>query len=149
MVPILGIQGVIKMTKKEFSRMEENSPLYYNFSDEKFMFKRTWQVVFWGTRNYFRHPKTTCHSPEGSGGAPLRSRCAQKRKNRNKNWKNDRRNIQTASQEMTAIEKENELYSCFQSTATRISSFSDTVSRDLFSATVPPVHGARCIFAGL
>ncbi|RGZ49361.1 hypothetical protein DW986_06100 [Parabacteroides merdae] len=60
MVPILGIQGVIKMTKKEFSRMEENSPLYYNFSDEKFMFKRTWQVVFSCTRNYFRHPKTTC-----------------------------------------------------------------------------------------
>ena len=47
MVPILGIQGVIKMTKKEFSRMEENSPRYYNFSDDKFMFKRTWQVVFW------------------------------------------------------------------------------------------------------
>lgn len=46
------------MTEKEFSRMEENSPPYYNFSDEKFMFKRTWQVVFWGRRNYFRHPKT-------------------------------------------------------------------------------------------
>ena len=57
MVPVLGIQGVIKMTEKEFSRMEENSPLYYNFSDEKFMFKRTWQVVFWGTRNISSAPK--------------------------------------------------------------------------------------------
>ncbi|WP_207805179.1 hypothetical protein [Bacteroides sp. AF25-17LB] len=37
--------------------MEENSPLYYNFSDEKFMFKRTWQVVFWGTRNISSAPK--------------------------------------------------------------------------------------------
>ncbi|GAA6485721.1 hypothetical protein K260102G11_24220 [Bacteroides uniformis] len=45
------------MTEKEFSRMEENSPLYYNFSDEKFMFKRTWQVVFWGTRNISSAPK--------------------------------------------------------------------------------------------
>jgi hypothetical protein len=57
MVPVWGIQGVIKMTEKEFSRMEENSPLYYNFSDEKFMFKRTWQVVFWGTRNISSAPK--------------------------------------------------------------------------------------------
>ena len=45
------------MAEKEFSRMEENRPLSYNFSIEKFMFKRTWQVVFWGARNYFRHPK--------------------------------------------------------------------------------------------
>ena len=105
MVPVLGIQGVIKMTEKEFSRMEENSPLYYNFSDEKFMFKRTWQVVFWGARNYFRHPKTTCRSPEGSGRASLHSRCAWKRKIRNKKLKNDRSNIQSASQKMTTTEK--------------------------------------------
>ncbi|MCS3155833.1 hypothetical protein NXX77_26740 [Phocaeicola dorei] len=45
---------------------------HFDFSEEKFMFKRTWQVVFWGTRNYFRHPKTTCHSPErlGTGFTP-------------------------------------------------------------------------------
>ena len=30
---------------------------YFDFSEEKFMFKRTWQVVFWGARNYFRHPQ--------------------------------------------------------------------------------------------
>ena len=60
-------------------------PPYFDFSEEKFMFKRTWQVVFWGTRNYFRHPKTTCRSPEGSGKASLQSRCAWKRKNRNRN----------------------------------------------------------------
>lgn len=34
-------------------------------------------------------------------------------------------------------------------TSVRISSSSGTVSRDLFSATVPPVHDARYIFAGL
>lgn len=76
MVPISGIQGVKKKADNSFSQREEDDPPYYNFSDEKFMFKRTWQVVFSAARNYFRHPKTTCRSPEGSGGAPLRSRCA-------------------------------------------------------------------------
>jgi hypothetical protein len=30
---------------------------YFDFSTEKFMFKRTWQVVFWGTRNISSAPK--------------------------------------------------------------------------------------------
>ena len=39
--PVLGIQGVIKMPENRFSWREEDDPPYYNFSDEKFMFKRT------------------------------------------------------------------------------------------------------------
>ena len=45
------------MPENRFSWREEDGPAYYNFSDEKFMFNRTWQVVFWGTRNDFGHPK--------------------------------------------------------------------------------------------
>lgn len=96
-VAILSIQGVIKMAAEGFYWREAVYPPYFDFSEEKFMFKRTWQVVFWGTRNYFRHPKTTCRSPEGSGRAPLRSRCAWKRKIRNKNLKNDCNNIYSLS----------------------------------------------------
>lgn len=95
--PVLGIQGVIKMAVEEFYWREAVYPPYFDFSEEKFMFKRTWQVVFWGARNYFRHPKTTCRSPEGSGRAPLRSRCAWKRKIKNKNLKNDHNNIYSLS----------------------------------------------------
>lgn len=83
--PVLGIQKMIKMAAEGFYRREVDKMPYFDFSTGKFMFKRTWQVVFWGARNYFRHPKTTCRSPEGSGRASLRSRCAWKRKSRNKN----------------------------------------------------------------
>ena len=80
--PVLGIQKVIRMAAEGFYRREVDGTPYFDFSDEKFMFKRTWQVVFSAARNYFRHPKTTCRSPEGSGRAPLQSRCAWKRKSR-------------------------------------------------------------------
>ena len=103
--PVLGIQKMIRMAAEGFYRREVDKMPYFDFSTEKFMFKRTWQVVFWGTRNYFRHPKTTCRSPEGSGRASLHSRCAWKRKIRNKKLKNDRSNIQSASQKMTTTEK--------------------------------------------
>ena len=93
MAPVLGIQGMIKMAVEGVYWRKADRMPHFDFSEEKFMFKRTWQVVFWGTRNYFRHPKTTCHSPEGSGRASLRSRCAWRRKIRNKNLKNDRNNI--------------------------------------------------------
>ena len=104
-VAILDIQGVIKMAAEGFYWREAVYSPYFDFSEEKFMFKRTWQVVFWGARKFFRHPKTTCRSPEGSGRASLHSRCAWKRKIRNKKLKNDRSNIQSASQKMTTTEK--------------------------------------------
>lgn len=118
--PVLGIQKMIRMAAEGFYRREVDKMPYFDFSTEKFMFKRTWQVVFWGTRNYFRHPKTTCRSPEGSGRASLQSRYAWKRKKRNKNLENDRHDIQTGSQATTTAEKKNELYSCYQSIASCI-----------------------------
>lgn len=149
MAPVLSIQGVIKMAAEGFYWREAVYPPYFDFSTEKFMFKRTWQVVFWGTRNYFRCPKTTCRSPEGSGWALLRSRCAWKRKIRNQNLKNNRNNIYSLSLKNDHNWKGNGLYSCFQSIANRIFSSSDTMSRDLFSVTAPLVHDVRYIFAGL
>ena len=73
MVPISGIQGVKKKADNSFSQREEDDPPYYNFSDEKFMFKRTWQVVFWGTRNYFRHPKQLAARLKAREGFPPKS----------------------------------------------------------------------------
>ena len=98
---------------------------------------------------WFGRPKTTCRSPEGSGQAPLQSRCAWKRKNRNKKRKNERCNIQICFQEMGTAENMNAIYPCFQSIVNRIFSSFGIVSRDLFSATVRLVRGVRCIFAGL
>lgn len=144
----LDIQGVIKMAAEGFYWREAVYSPYFDFSEEKFMFKRTWQVVFWGARNYFRHPKTTCRSPEGSGRASLHSRCAWKRKIRNKKLKNDRSNIQSASQKWPQLKRKWTLF-VFSTYRSPYFSSSDTMSRDLFSVTAPLVHDVRCIFAGL
>jgi len=45
-VAILDIQGVIKMAAEGFYWREAVYSPYFDFSEEKFMFKRTWQVVF-------------------------------------------------------------------------------------------------------
>ena len=50
-VAILDIQGVIKMAAEGLYWREAVYPPYFDFSEEKFMFKRTWQVVFKETRN--------------------------------------------------------------------------------------------------
>ncbi len=55
--PVWGIQKVIRMAAEVFFRREVDGTPYFDFSTEKFMFKRTWQVVFLGTRNDFGHPK--------------------------------------------------------------------------------------------
>jgi len=44
--PVLGIQKVIRMAAEGFYRWEVDEMPYFDFSIEKFMFKRTWQVVF-------------------------------------------------------------------------------------------------------
>ena len=49
--PVLGIQKVIRMAEEGFYRWEVDKMPYFDFSTEKFMFKRTWQVVFSVTRN--------------------------------------------------------------------------------------------------
>jgi hypothetical protein len=55
--PVLGIQKMIKMAAEGFYRRKVDKMPYFDFSTEKFMFKRTWQVVFWGTRNISSAPK--------------------------------------------------------------------------------------------
>lgn len=55
--PVWGIQKVIRMPVEGFFRREAVGALSFDFSTEKFMFKRTWQVVFWGTRNDSGVPK--------------------------------------------------------------------------------------------
>jgi hypothetical protein len=44
--PDLIFQKVIRMAAEGFYRREVDGTPYFDFSDEKFMFKRTWQVVF-------------------------------------------------------------------------------------------------------
>jgi len=41
--PVLGIQKVIRMAAEGFYRREVDGTPYFDFSDEKFMFKRTWE----------------------------------------------------------------------------------------------------------
>ena len=57
LVAFFSMQNVIKMPVEGFFRREAVGTLSFDFSDEKFMFKRTWQVVFWGTRNDSGVPK--------------------------------------------------------------------------------------------
>ena len=132
LVAFFSMQNVIKMPTEGFFRRETNMA----------------SCVF-GSPKWFGRPKTTCHSPEGSGRASLQSRCAWKRKKRNKKWENERCNIQICFQEMGTAENMNAIYPCFQSIVNRIFSSFGIVSRDLFSATVRPVHDVRCIFEEL
>lgn len=46
-----GYSKVIRMAAEGFYRWEVDKMPYFDFSTEKFMFKRTWQVVFSVTRN--------------------------------------------------------------------------------------------------
>lgn len=55
--PVLGIQKVIRMAAEGFYRREVDGTPYFDFSDKKFMFKRTWQVVFSAARNDSGVPK--------------------------------------------------------------------------------------------
>gem|GEM_PF-6504341 len=45
------------MAAEGFYRREVDKMPYFDFSTEKFMFKRTWQVVFWAARNISGNPK--------------------------------------------------------------------------------------------
>ena len=93
------------------------------------MFKRTWQVVFWGARNYFRHPKQLATRLKARDGLHSEVVAPEDEKARTKN-KNKLPLYTDRFAKRTTAEKENELYLCFSSIATRISSFSDIMSRD-------------------
>jgi hypothetical protein len=57
MAPVLGIQGMIKMAVEGVYWRKADRMPHFDFSEEKFMFKRTWQVVFWGTEIISGTPK--------------------------------------------------------------------------------------------
>lgn len=71
------------------------------------------------------------------------------RKRGTKKRENERCNVQICFQEMGTAKNMNAIYPCFQSIVNRIFSSFGIVSWDLFSATILPVHGVRCKFAGL
>lgn len=136
------------MPAEGFFRREAVGTLSFDFSDEKFMFKRTWQVVFWGTRNDFGHPKQLAARLKARDGLHSKVVVPESGKQEQKR-ENERCNIQICFQEMGIAENMNAIYPCFQSIVNRIFSSFGIVSRDLFSATVRLVRGVRCIFAGL
>ena len=57
--PVLGIQKMIKMAAEGFYRREVDKMPYFDFSTEKFMFKRTWE-----------HGKLCFGAPEIISGTP-------------------------------------------------------------------------------
>ena len=81
------MQNVIKMPAKGFFRREAVGTLSFDFSDEKFMFKRTWQVVFWGTRNDSGVPKQLAARLKARDGLHSKVVAPESRKTGTKNGK--------------------------------------------------------------
>ena len=136
--PVWGIQKVIRMPAEGFFRREAVGALSFDFSTEKFMFKRTWQVVFWGTRNDSGVPKQLAARLKAREGLHSEVVAPESKKTGAKMNKWTAFYIQTASLKTVTVEKGNGFYSCFQSTANRIFSSFGIVLQDLFSVAVPP-----------
>lgn len=147
--PVWGIQKVIRMAAEGFYRREVDGTPYFDFSTEKFMFKRTWQVVFWGTRNDSGVPKQLATRLKARDELHFKVVTPESRKRGTKKRENECCNVQICFQEMGTAKNMNAIYPCFQSIVNRIFSSFSIVSWDLFSATILPVHGVRCKFAGL
>ena len=75
------------MAVEGFYWQEAVYPPYFDFSEEKFMFKRTWQVVFWGTRNDFGHPKQLAARLKAREGLHSKVVTPESRKRETKNGK--------------------------------------------------------------
>jgi len=127
--PVLGIQKVIRMAAEGFYRREVDGTPYFDFSTEKFMFKRTWQVVFWGTRNDFGHPKQLAARLKAREGLHSKVVAPESRKRGIKKRENERCNVQICFQEMGTAKNMNAIYSCFQSIA-NLFFISRTMSQD-------------------
>lgn len=78
------------------------------------------KLCFGAPEIIFGTPKQLATRLKARGGLHSEVVTPENGKKKNKNWKNDRHDIQTSSQETATAEKENELYSCFQSIANRI-----------------------------
>lgn len=82
------------MPAEGFFRREAVGALSFDFSDEKFMFKRTWQVVFWGTRNDSGVPKQLAARLKARDGLYSKVVAPESRKRGTKKRENERCNIQ-------------------------------------------------------
>ena len=91
--PVLGIQKVIKIAAEGFYWREVDETPYFDFSTEKFMFKRTWQVVFWGARNDSGVPKQLAARLKARDGLHFKVVAPESGKKRNKKRENERCNI--------------------------------------------------------
>ena len=148
-VAFFSMQNVIKMPTEGFFQREAVGKPSSDFSDEKFMFKRTWQVVFWGARNDSGAPKQLAARLKARDGLHFKVVTLESRKRGTKKREKERCNVQICFQEIGTAKNMNAIYPCFQSIVNRICSSFGIVSWDLFSATILPVHGVRCKFAGL
>lgn len=81
------------MPAEGFFRREAVGTLSFDFSDEKFMFKRTWQVVFWGARNDSGVPKQLAARLKARDGLHFKVVAPESGKKRNKKRENERCNI--------------------------------------------------------
>lgn len=145
--PVLGIQKVIKMAAEGFYRREVDGTPYFDFSTEKFMFKRTWQVVFWGTRNDFGHPKQLAARLKAREGLHSKVVTPESRKRGTKNGKMNAVIYKSAFKKWALLKKE---WTLFVLSIYCESFFSSpgTMSQNWFLSTVLPVHHMHCKFAG-
>ena len=145
--PVWGIQKVIRMAAEGFYRREVDGTPYFDFSTEKFMFKRTWQVVFWGTRNDFGHPKQLAARLKARDGLHSKVVAPESRKRGTKNGKMNAVIYKSAFKKWALLKKE---WTLFVLSIYRESFFSSpgTMSQDWFLSTVLPVHHMHCKFAG-
>ena len=72
------------MAAEGFYRREVDGTPYFDFSDEKFMFKRTWQVVFSAARNDSGVPKQLATRLKAREGLHSKVVTPESRKKRNK-----------------------------------------------------------------
>ncbi|MBV1680082.1 hypothetical protein KQ909_08725 [Bacteroides stercoris] len=88
--PVLGIQKVIKIAAEGFYRREVDGTPYFDFSTEKFMFKRTWQVVFSAARNDSGVPKQLATRLKAREGLHSKVVTPESRKRGTKKQENER-----------------------------------------------------------
>ena len=108
------------MAAEGFNRREVDKMPYFDLSTEKFMFKRTWQVVFWAARNDSGVPKQLAARLKAREGLHSKVVAPESRKRGTKKRENERCNVQICFQEMGTAKNMNAIYPCFQSIVNRI-----------------------------
>ena len=106
LVAFFSMQSVIKMPSEGFFQREAVGTLSFDFSDEKFMFKRTWQVVFWGTRNDSGVPKQLAARLKARDGLHSKVVAPESRKRGTKNGKMNAVIYKSAFKKWALLKKE-------------------------------------------